>query len=192
LAASQTNRLQNKGDTMFKLLKWLLIAVLVLLALLFLGGYALSPKFTVARSVTVNAPPAKLYSLVASPRQWKAWSVWNQRDPAMQITYGGPEAGSGASWEWKSKSEGDGKMTFTATDADKRVDYDLYFPDFGTTSSGNLAFTPEGSGTKVTWTMNGDMGSNPLFHWMALFADKMVGADFEAGLVNLKALAEKP
>jgi hypothetical protein len=55
-----------------------------------------------------------------------------------------------------------------------------------------LRFTPDGTGTKVTWTMNGDMGSNPLFRWMALFMGRMVGPDFEAGLANLKALAEKP
>mgnify|MGYP006197501997 CR=1 FL=1 len=50
----------------------------------------------------------------------------------------------------------------------------------------DLLLTPEGGGTKVTWTMNGNMGSNPLFRWMALFGDKMVGPDFEAGLANLK------
>jgi hypothetical protein len=36
------------------------------------------------------------------------------------------------------------------------------------------------------------MGSNPPFHWMSLFSDMMVGADFEAGLANLKAVAEVP
>ena len=46
-------------------------------------------------------------------------------------------------------------------------------------------------GTQVTWTMNGDMGANPLYRWMGLFMDKMVGPDFDAGLANLKALAEK-
>ncbi len=40
--------------------------------------------------------------------------------------------------------------------------------------------------------MNGDFGSNPLFRWFALVADSMTGADFDAGLANLKALAEKP
>jgi len=39
--------------------------------------------------------------------------------------------------------------------------------------------------------MNGDMGINPLLRWVALFADSMVGKDFEAGLSNLKALAEQ-
>jgi hypothetical protein len=35
------------------------------------------------------------------------------------------------------------------------------------------------------------MGSSPLFRWFALGADRTVGADFEADLVGLKALAEK-
>jgi Polyketide cyclase / dehydrase and lipid transport len=122
----------------------------------------------------------------------EARSVWNQRDPAMAITYSGPASGAGAAWEWKSSSQGDGKMTFTAAEPGRRVAYDLYFPDFGTTSNGDLMLTAEGSTTKVTWTMNGNMGSNPLMRWMALFGDRMVGSDFDAGLANLKALAEKP
>jgi uncharacterized protein YndB with AHSA1/START domain len=183
--------LTNKETQMLKALKWLLILVLALAAFLFLGGYALSPKFTVSRAAVVNAPPSKVFGLIASPRQWKQWSVWNKRDPAMQIDYSGPESGTGAAWAWKSPSEGDGKMTFTAAEPDNKVAYDLYFPDFGTTSSGSFELVPEGGGTRVTWTMNGDMGSNPLFRWIALFADKMVGADFEAGLAGLRAVAEK-
>lgn len=175
-----------------KVLKTLLIALAALVALLFVGGMFLSPKFSVTRTVQINAAPDRVYALVANPRHWKDWSVWNRRDPSMAIEYTGPEAGTGAAWAWKSKSEGDGKMTFTAAEPGKRVVYDLFFPDFGTTSTGELRFEPKSAGTEVTWVMNGDMGSNPLFRWMALFGDKMVGPDFEGGLANLKALAEKP
>jgi uncharacterized protein YndB with AHSA1/START domain len=177
---------------MLKILKWLAIVSIGLAALLFLGGYALSPEFKAVRSVAINAPADRVFALIADPREWKRWSVWNRRDPAMAVTYSGPPSGAGAAWEWKSKTEGDGKMTFTAAEPGKRVAYELYFPDFGTTSGGDLLLTPEGNSTKVTWTMNGNMGSNPLFRWMALFGDKMVGKDFEAGLANLKAIAEKP
>ena len=83
-------------------------------------------------------------------------------------------------------------MTFTAAEANRRLAYELFFPDFGTTSTGALELAADGAGTKVTWSIDGDMGSNPLFHWLALFGDRMVGPDFEAGLANLKALAEKP
>jgi uncharacterized protein YndB with AHSA1/START domain len=177
---------------MLKVLKWLLIVLVALAALLFVGGYALSPQFKAVRSTTINAPADKVYALVADPREWKRWSVWNQRDPAMAVTYSGPASGVGAAWEWKSATQGDGKMSFTAAEPGKRLGYELYFPDFGTTSTGALELAPEGTGTKVTWIMNGNMGSNPLFRWIALFGDKMVGPDFEAGLANLKALAEKP
>jgi uncharacterized protein YndB with AHSA1/START domain len=174
-----------------KLLKALLILLVALAALLYGGGLLLSPKFKVSRSQQIQAPPELVYGLIADPRHWKQWSVWNQRDPAMQIEYSGPASGTGAVWSWKSKSEGDGKMTFSAAEPGKRLVYELYFPDFGTTSRGELSLAAEGGGTRVTWSMDGDMGANPLFRWLALFGDKMVGPDFEAGLANLKALAEK-
>ncbi len=164
----------------------------VLLALLYLGGLMLSSKFHVERTVAMQASPDAIYALVANPRQWKRWSAWNQRDPQMTITYDGPESGDGAKWTWKSKSQGDGSMTFVKSEPGKRVGYELYFPDFGTTSTGSLAFQRQGQVTEVRWTMDGDMGSNPLFRWMAFFSDSMVGKDFEEGLANLKALAEKP
>lgn len=175
-----------------RLIKWLLGIVVVLAAVLLVGGWLLSPRFTVTRSIAVAAPPAKVYALVVDPREWKRWTVWNQRDPAMEITYAGPPAGVGAAWAWKSRSEGDGRMTFTAAEPDRRLGYELFFPDFGTTSAGDISLAPEGGGTRVSWTMNGDMGRNPLFRWFALFADRMVGKDFDAGLANLKALAERP
>jgi len=108
------------------------------------------------------------------------------------MDYSGPPSGEGAGWSWKSASEGDGRMTFTAAEPDRRVAYELFFPDFGTTSTGELTLAPEGDGTRVTWSMNGDMGHNPLMRWFALGADGLVGKDFAEGLAGLKALAEKP
>lgn len=176
-------------------MKWLrriVVAVAAVIALLLVIGMLLPSGFKVQRSVQVAAPPSKIYPLVADPRQWKNWTVWNQRDPAMKIEYSGPASGVGAGWAWQSKTEGDGKMTFTAAEPGERVAFDLYFPDFGTTSKGEFVFVPEGTGTKVSWTMNGDFGSNPLFRWFALMADSMTGADFDAGLANLKTQSERP
>ena len=174
-----------------KLLKKIVIVVFALGLLLAGGGALLSPAFHVQRQIEVAAPVEKVYALVVDPREWKRWSVWNQRDPAMQIAYSGPASGAGAVWEWKSESEGDGRMSFTVAEPGQRLGYDLYFPDFGTTSRGELSFKPNAAGgTTVVWSMDGDMGANPLYRWLALFGDKMVGPDFEAGLAKLKAVAE--
>jgi uncharacterized protein YndB with AHSA1/START domain len=181
-----------KEHPMRKALKILLVALLSLAAVAVVGGWLLPGRFHIERSVVMQAPANRPYALVADPHQWKAWSVWNRRDPAMAISYFGNPEGAGSGWAWHSASEGDGKMTLTAVSPDQRVAYDLYFPDMDSTSTGELRFAAADGGTRVTWVMDGDMGRNPLMHWMALLMDKMVGPDFEGGLANLKALAEKP
>lgn len=175
-----------------RILKWVAGVLLGLVVLLLVVGFFLPETFTVVRTAEIVAPPDKVYALVADPRGWKQWSAWNKRDPQMQIDYSGAPSGAGAKWEWKSRSQGDGAMTFTAAEPGRRVAYDLYFPDFGTASRGDLRFEPNGAVTRVTWTMNGDMGKNPLYHWIALGADGMVGKDFDEGLAGLKVAAEKP
>lgn len=175
-----------------KALKIVLILLAALIAACLAIGLMVSSKFTVSRTITINAAPDKVYALIADPRGWKHWSVWNQRDPAMTIEYSGAASGAGAVWAWKSKSQGDGRMTFTAVEPPKRLAYDLFFPDFGTTSSGDFQLEANGAATQVTWRMNGDMGANPIYRLMGLFMDKIVGPDFDTGLANLKALAEKP
>jgi uncharacterized protein YndB with AHSA1/START domain len=174
-----------------RVLKFLFGAVAVIGLGLTVGSLFLSSNFHVERRIAVAAALEQVYALIAEPRRWKEWSVWNQRDPAMQISYEGPASGVGAVWSWKSESQGDGRMSFTAAEPGRRLAYDLFFPDFGTTSKGELRLAPATNGTEVVWTMHGNMGSNPMFRWIALFADGMVGQDFEAGLKNLKAVAEK-
>lgn len=174
-----------------KIVKALLVIVLVLATALLLGGLLISPQFSVARSATIAAPPEAVYGLIADPRRWKEWSVWNRRDPQMAMTYSGAASGAGAVWSWKSASEGDGRMSFTAAEPGRRVSYELFFPDFGTTSTGALTLVPENGGTRITWTLAGNLGGNPMMRWFALAMDGMVGKDFDAGLANLKALAER-
>lgn len=168
-----------------RILKYLLGIVVVLLAV----GFLLPSDYSAQRSVTINAPVDKVFPLVANHKEWKRWSVWNQRDPNMEMNYSGPEMAAGSKWSWKSKSEGNGAMEFSAVERNKRVGYILTMEDMKP-ATGDLTFTPDARGTKVSWDINGNAGMNPVFRWFGLFMDKMVGPDFEAGLKNLKKLAE--
>ena len=74
----------------------------------------------------------------------------------------------------------------------KQVAFDLEFikPYPGKCQSA-LTFAPEGTGTKVTWSIDGQ--SNFMAKAMELFGgnmDKMMGPDFERGLAGLKSLVE--
>lgn len=170
-----------------KILKYVVGIIVVLLA----AGFLLPATYSAQRSLTINAPVEKVFPLVANHKEWKRWSVWNQRDPKMEMTYSGPEMAAGSKWTWKSKSEGNGGMEFSAVEPNKRVGYILTMEGM-TPATGDLKFTPEGAGTKVSWDINGNAGMNPVFRWFGLFMDRMVGPDFEAGLKNLKKLAETP
>ena len=170
-----------------------ILKALAVLAVVLVGGGLLLPRpYHVERQIQVAATPDRVFALVAEPAQWKRWTVWNRRDPAMAITYFGPASGAGAGWEWTSPSEGNGRMTLTQVQAPNRVGYDLYFPDWDDTTRGELRMEAQEGGTRVTWTMDGQMGFNPLMRWMGLLMDRMVGPDFAAGLAALKPLAEKP
>jgi uncharacterized protein YndB with AHSA1/START domain len=175
-----------------RIVKWVVIGLVGFIAVILIVGALLPSAYNVSRSTVINAPADKIYRFIASPRAWAQWTVWNERDPGMKITYSGPESGKGATWSWDSKTEGVGRMEFTGAEPNKRVDYVLTFEGFEFRSPGALTLFPEGSGTRVTWTTAGNVGGNPLKHYMVALMDRMVGPDFEKGLANLKALAEKP
>jgi uncharacterized protein YndB with AHSA1/START domain len=175
-----------------KFVQWALAVIGIVALSLLAVGYFLPSKFSVQRSVVINAPAKKIYDYVVEPRKWTEWSAWTRRDPDMRITYFGPPFGMGAKWSWASKTEGSGSMEFVRVEPDRSIEYALSFPDFGMRSMGTFRLEPDGNATRVTWTNAGDIGDNPLKRYLVLFMDRMVGPDFEAGLANLKALAEKP
>ncbi len=160
-----------------------------LIVLLLLAGFLLPSAYSAQRSTTINAPAEKIFPFLNNVKEWKRWTVWNQRDPNMQLTYSGPEAGAGAKWAWKSKTEGNGMMEFTAAEPNKQLTYAFQMEGMSP-SPGVLKLEPAGNGTKVIWSMSGDAGMNPLNRWFGFFMDRLVGPDFEAGLANLKKLAE--
>ncbi|GGC95104.1 SRPBCC family protein [Undibacterium terreum] len=175
-----------------RILKWLLGIIAALVVLLIAIALMLPNDFTVTRSIVINAPADKIYPLVAAPAEWKKWSVWNQRDPAMQMTFSGPASGTGAAWDWQSKSQGNGGMKFTAATPNQNIDYELHFEGMGKPSSGALKFEPQAGGTKLTWSMHGNSEGNLMMKLFSPFMDKMVGSDFDSGLKNLKKLVEQP
>jgi uncharacterized protein YndB with AHSA1/START domain len=169
----------------------ILAGAAVLIVLLAVIGFALPKTFHIERSQVIAAPAEKIYPLIADPHNWPKWGIWNQRDPNMKMDFSGSPSGAGAKWSWQSKSEGNGQMEFTAAEPDRQISYRLIFADFGMVSGGALKLAPEGTGTRITWTNEGEFGGNPFNRYFGLMMDKMVGKDFDGGLNNLKQLAEK-
>lgn len=174
-----------------RILKWI-IGLIVVLAVIFVGGAFLLPRTVeVARSIEIEAPAADVFPHVNSMQATEAWSPWLGRDPATKLTYSGPEAGVGNKLEWSSENPqvGSGTQVITASEDNKRVATALDFGDMGTAEAEFLLVEDSGK-TTITWGFKSDMGSNPVGRWMGLMMDGWVGGDYEAGLANLKKLVE--
>lgn len=170
----------------------ILLGFLVFVVAIAIVGFLLPKQFKIERSAVIAASAEKIYPLIAEPKNWPKWGVWNQRDPQMKVSFSGATSGVGAKWSWESKSEGNGVMEFSMAESNKQIGYILTFPDMSMESKGVLSLATEGVGTRIRWTNEGEFGGNPFLRYLGLIMDRMVGKDFEAGLNNLKALAEKP
>lgn len=150
-------------------------------------------RFTIERSARIDAPADAIAAHVEDFRAWTSWSPWEGMDPAMQRTYSGAERGVGAAYAWEgSRKVGAGRMAITAVDPGRAVDLDLEFlRPMKARNTTRFSFAPEGTGTRVTWTMQGPQPFVSRLFGLVFNLDKMVGADFEKGLAALKALAER-
>lgn len=154
----------------------------------------MADTFSVERETVIDAPPETIYERLADFHHWEAWSPWEDLDPDMSRTYGGADAGVGATYGWQgNRKVGEGSMEIVGTDAPTEVRIKLEFlKPFKAQNDTAFEIEPADGGTKVTWTMTGK--KTFMTRVMGIFwpMDKVVGRDFEKGLARLKAAVESP
>ncbi|MFN0302136.1 MAG: SRPBCC family protein [Burkholderiales bacterium] len=175
------------------MLKTILIIVIVVIAGL-LGYAATRPdSFRVERSASIKAPPEKIFVHINDFKAWNAWSPWAKKDPAMKATYGAVTQGNGATYQWNGNNEvGTGRMEIIDATPPSRVAIKLDFlKPFEAHNTVEFTVQAQGDGANVTWAMFGPQPFVAKIMGVFVSMDSMVGKDFEAGLANLKAVAEK-
>jgi uncharacterized protein YndB with AHSA1/START domain len=176
------------------MLKTILLTVAAVIAALLIYAATKPDAFRIQRSTTIAAPPDKVFALINDLRQFNTWNPFAKMDPQSVITYDATTAGVGGAYNWQGEKSGAGRMQIAESVPAQRVTAKLDFTK--PFEAHNLVdFTVRAQGDKsstVTWAMHGPMPY--LNRLMTIFfdMDKTVGKDFEAGLANLKALAEKP
>jgi hypothetical protein len=171
-----------------------IIAVVIVLVAGVLGYAATRPdNFAVQRSITISAPPDKIYPLVADFRKWPLWSPYENRDPAMKRSYGGAASGVGATYGWEGdRNVGTGHMEITDAVAPAKIAIKLDFSSpFEAHNMAEFGFAPHGDATTVTWTMRGPTPFVGKVMQLFINMDRMVGGDFETGLAKLKSVSEQ-
>jgi effector-binding domain-containing protein len=172
------------------MIKRILLSLVVLLVVAAAVGLLLPRHVRVARSVVINRPASTIFAAVDSFQLFPKWSPWQDLDPNMHQTTEGPRDGVGAKLVWSGNAKvGSGTQLITDSTPDRAVASDLDFGGMGVAKS-LLTLTPEAAATRVTWTLDLDMGANPIGHYVGLTMDRMIGPDFARGLGKLKTLLE--
>jgi uncharacterized protein YndB with AHSA1/START domain len=169
----------------------IIVAVLVAGVLIFA---ATKPDtFRVQRAASIKAPPEKVFALINDFKRWDAWSPWEKKDPAMKRTFGATTSGKGATYAWEGNREvGQGRMEIAESVPPSKVTLKLDFlKPFEAHNIVEFTLEPKGDSTNVTWAMQGDTPYFAKIIHVFIDMDSMVGKDFETGLANLKAAAEK-
>ena len=175
------------------MLKTIIIIVVALIAAVLIYAATKPDTFSVQRSTAITAPPEKIFALIDDLHSMNTWSPYMKKDPAMKISYSGPDSGKGAAIEWEGNREvGKGTLEITDSLPPSRVEMKLTMTKpFEAHNMVEFTLTPEGEVTNVTWAMNGKQPYIAKVIHIFINLDNMVGKDFQEGLANLKTIAEK-
>ncbi len=177
-----------------KIIKWILISIAGLLALIAIVGLIAKKEYTVVREVTINKPKHEIYEYIKYLKNQKNYSKWEQMDPNVTMNYTGTDAEIGfvSAWDSKLDSVGAGEQEIKKMTPDARIDYEIRFKrPFENTSGGYLELAELAPNqTKVTWGFNGKMPFPFNVMLLTMDMDKMLGRDLTVGLNNLRVLME--
>ena len=173
-------------------MKKLLIVVLVLIlaCVAFVAGRP--GRYHIERTVAVAAPPHAVYAELQDFHRWTAWSPWEGLDPKLQRRYSGADTGVGAVYEWQGDDKvGEGRMTITESRPHEFIRFKLEFvKPFASTCTTEFSFRPQGDQTLISWTMMGKNNFLSKAMGLCMNCDKIVGGQFDQGLVSMKTVAE--
>ena len=141
-----------------KVLKWIFIVILAMLAIITAIGFALPKDTKVTVSEEINLPPVKVFHFVAGFVDRTAWDPWIKADTAVDCTFDIVPGYTGSRYNWDGPVVGKGLMQVDS------VVFGSYILNQVSLMPGKFipeewVFTPSGNGTSLTWTISMSSGS---------------------------------
>src|SRR3979411_876402 len=178
---------------MFEIIAVSAIVLAIAIAIVLILAATKPNTFSVQRATTVKAPPEAIFPLINDLHQWRTWSPWETKDPAMKRDFSGAASGKGAVYGWEgNKNVGSGRMEILEASVPSKIVIQLdFFKPFEGHNTAEFTMLPQGDATSITWVMHGPAPFMSKIMQVFMNMDSMIGKDFEVGLANLKRITEK-
>lgn len=164
-----------------KIIGVLILIIIVLPALL-------PSKFSMSRSIEINAAVPVVFSKLTDLNEYVKWNPFPEGDPTNTASVTG--LGVGSYLVWKGDKTGEGKMTIATIEPEQKIGIkmEFYKPMAGEGTVHWITKESSSGKTEMTWTFDQDLSY--FNRYFGLFMDAMMGQHFEKGLSNYKALIE--
>jgi hypothetical protein len=168
-------------------------AVIAAIVVVVLAYAAMQPdRFQIQRSTSIKASADKIFPLINDLHAFNTWNPFDKKDPNIKGAYSGPASGKGARYGFESSKTGTGSIEIVDTASPSRVTMRLtMIKPIAADNRVVFILEPQGDATRVTWAMDGEVPFVGKVIHLIFSMDKMVGRDFEAGLADLKTLAQR-
>lgn len=172
-----------------KIMKYFIIILLSIIAVLALITVFLPSSINVERTTEINAPAGTAYTMANDMKNLENLFPILQIDKKMKKTLSSNTIGKDAYFEWKSdmKNVGSGKITIVESRKDEYIKLAMTLDgvDAGFTE---IKFTASEGKTKVSWSMHSDVSF--VARWFVPTYEEMIGKDIDSSLVLLRKLTE--
>ncbi|MES2733307.1 MAG: SRPBCC family protein [Bacteroidota bacterium] len=174
-----------------RIFKTIFLSIASLLALLLLIAIFLPSQYHVERTIEINKPTPAVFEEVADFNHWLAWNPWTEMEPTAHNTISGTPKTVGSHWAWEGKEIGVGSLTIQAISPNQSIKSKLaMLQPQAMEADDSWLFEPTDKGTKVIWSNTGKL-SYPVERYFGLFMNKILGEQYETGLLKLKQVVEK-
>lgn len=166
-----------------------IIAVVLVLALI------APKKYAVQRSIIINRSRQQIFDYIKFLRNMDYYSKWVMTDPNKRMTYTGTDGTEGfaAAWDSDIKQAGKGEQTIEKIIDGERIDIRVVFikPFAGVADTYIATQSVTEDTTTVKWAFASKMPFPMNAMLLFINMEKMLGADMEISLNNLKQILEK-
>ena len=146
-------------------------------------------KAHIEKSIVINAPAASIFPEVSNYKNFNVWSGWTKMDPKVSETFDRTRANVSSKMVWEGSETGPRLQRIEEIEENKRVKCAMTFAGYDGIFYSEFRLTPEGNGTRVTWTYDGEnTGLKGKAIWV--FAGGMLASHYSHGLKDLKKLVE--
>ncbi|MFC5478587.1 SRPBCC family protein [Massilia suwonensis] len=148
--------------------------------------------FRIERSIHIDAPPERIYALIADLRRFNTWNPF-ARDKKLILDYSGPQQGAGAAYDFSGPgAAGRGRLAILDAAPGKVTMQLTMSAPLRCENTIEFLLAPGVQGTGVSWIMLGRSPFVAKLMGLLFDTDRMVGRELETGLAALRDQAEAP